>query len=75
MIDKVSGGFAKYQQLRREGMVEVWGGLLEVEIGSKQAVFGECNIAYQIGEATEIHSGQLFHATPHCVQVSPSCSH
>ncbi|CAK9196621.1 unnamed protein product [Sphagnum troendelagicum] len=35
-----------------------------------KAVFGECNIAYQIGEATEIHSGQLFHATPHCVQAA-----
>ena len=34
-----------------------------------QAVFGEDDIAYQIGETTEILSRGYLCATPHCVQV------
>lgn len=33
-----------------------------------KAIYGENEIAYQIGEATEILSKGLFHATPHCVK-------
>lgn len=32
--------------------------------------YGENNIAYQVGEATEILSNGLFHATPHCVKTA-----
>lgn len=35
-----------------------------------KAVFSEDDIAYQMGEATEIHSGGLFQATLHCVQAA-----
>lgn len=35
-----------------------------------KAVFAEDDIAYQMGEATEIHSGGLFQATLHCVQAA-----
>ncbi|KAG0604560.1 hypothetical protein M758_10G180000 [Ceratodon purpureus] len=35
-----------------------------------KAVFAEEDIAYQMGEATEIHSGGLFRATLHCVQAA-----
>ncbi|KAG6549880.1 hypothetical protein Mapa_008862 [Marchantia paleacea] len=34
-----------------------------------KAVFDEDSLAYQIGETTELLSGGLFHATPHCVQT------
>jgi len=40
-----------------------------------QAVFSEDDIAYQMGESTEIHSGGLFQATLHCVQVQISLHH
>uniref|UniRef100_A0A7I4ECC9 Non-haem dioxygenase N-terminal domain-containing protein n=1 Tax=Physcomitrium patens TaxID=3218 RepID=A0A7I4ECC9_PHYPA len=35
-----------------------------------KAVFAEDDIAYQMGEATEFHSGGLFRATLHCVQAA-----
>jgi len=34
-----------------------------------KAIYGEHDIAYQVGEATEILSKGLFHATPHCVKT------
>ncbi|XP_021764470.1 uncharacterized protein LOC110729081 isoform X1 [Chenopodium quinoa] len=34
-----------------------------------KVVFGEDEIAYQIGETTEILSGGYLHATPHCVRA------
>ncbi|KMT03010.1 hypothetical protein BVRB_8g195740 isoform A [Beta vulgaris subsp. vulgaris] len=34
-----------------------------------KVVFGEAEIAYQIGETTEILSGGYLHATPHCVRA------
>ncbi|KAH9301021.1 hypothetical protein KI387_012604, partial [Taxus chinensis] len=35
-----------------------------------QVTYGENNIAYQVGEAMEILSKGLFHATPHCVKTA-----
>eukprot|EP01018_Ginkgo_biloba_P002059 Gb_10635 [translate_table: standard] len=35
-----------------------------------KAVYGENDLAYQVGEATEILSKGLFHATPHCVKTA-----
>jgi isopenicillin N synthase-like dioxygenase len=41
-----------------------------------QAIFPATNIGYQMGEATQIHSGGLLRATPHCVRgiSGPSAS-
>ncbi|CAI0625934.1 unnamed protein product, partial [Linum tenue] len=36
-----------------------------------QVVYGEDELAYQIGETTEILSGGYLCATPHCVRVLP----
>lgn len=42
-----------------------------------QAVIPPSNIGFQMGEATQIHSGGLLRATPHCVRgiTGPSASH
>ncbi|XP_024523436.1 uncharacterized protein LOC112343704 [Selaginella moellendorffii] len=35
-----------------------------------KATFGKDDIAYQVGEATELMSNGAFHATPHCVRTA-----